>query len=127
MSDVTFSEAFAAPIVTAAELLQRNLAMRPVLIEGLLRRGELMSINAAPKVGKSYLALSLAAAVATGGEWLGRRCKRGTVLLIDCELHEPTLAQRLQNVAAAMSLTGGWGEDLHIIAQRIPLWHRQAP
>ena len=107
-----------APILTAEELVRRNPAMRPVLIEGLLRRGELLSINAAPKVGKSYLALSLAAAVATGGEWLGRRCERGTVILIDCELHEPTLAQRIQNIATAMSLPGDWGKDLHIIAQR---------
>ncbi|GEM_PF-845701 len=87
--------------------------LRPAVIQGLLRIGETMNVISAPKVGKSWLANDLALAVATGRPWLGFECVQGDVLIIDNELHEETLANRLPKVAAARSI------GLEEVAQRI--------
>lgn len=76
--------------------------MRECIIEGLLRRGEVGNIIAATKIGKSWFALMLLICVATGRDWLGRRVARGNVLLIDNELHEETLENRISAVQFAM-------------------------
>lgn len=61
-----------------------------------------MNVIAAPKVGKSWLTMDLAIAVATGRPWLGRfGTSRGRVLLLDNELHRETLASRFPRVAEA--------------------------
>jgi hypothetical protein len=75
--------------------------MRPVLIDGLLREGETMNVVAAPKIGKSFLILSLAVAVARGEPWLGMSTTQGRVLLIDGELHLETLSSRLKQAQKA--------------------------
>jgi len=55
-----------------------------------------MNIIAAPKSHKSWLALDLAIAVATGQPWLGRfPTEQGNVLIIDNELHPETSAHRV--------------------------------
>ncbi|MGV2336781.1 MAG UNVERIFIED_CONTAM: AAA family ATPase [Planctomycetaceae bacterium] len=52
--------------------------LRPVLIEGLLRVGEVANFVAATKAGKSWLGLGLLFAVASGNDWLApsqsRKC-----------------------------------------------------
>ncbi len=68
--------------------------LREPLIDGLLRRGEVMNLIAAPKVGKSWLALSLAFAMAQGVPWLGRNTAQGVTLYVDNELHPETWAHR---------------------------------
>ena len=96
-----------AGIVSAADLLAAEPELPPPIIEGLLREGETANIIAAPKVGKSWLALSLALSVANGRQWLGRfHCTAGRVLLIDNELHAATLSARLRDVRDAMGLDG---------------------
>lgn len=77
---------------------------RPAVIEGLLRRSEILNLISAPKVGKSWLAMQLAIAAATGGRWLGRNVHMGRVLLVDCELHDETIEVRLKKVAEAMGV-----------------------
>jgi hypothetical protein len=72
---------------------------RPV-IHGLLREGETMNVISAPKMGKSWLVTDLALSVATGRDWLGFRCERGDVLILDNELHGET--NRIPRVAAAI-------------------------
>jgi len=76
----------------------------PVVIEGLLRRGEVCNIVGATKTAKSWFALGLLFSVAAGREWLGRRCERGRVALIDNELKAQVLRNRLARVAGAMQL-----------------------
>jgi len=88
--------------VSVGDLVERFTSVRPPVIHGLIREGETMNIIAAPKTGKSWLALDLAVSVATGGDWLGRfRCERGDVLILDNELHPETCASRIPQVAAA--------------------------
>ena len=78
--------------------------MREVIVEGLLRRGEVGNFIASTKTGKSWFALLLTLCVSTGRDWLGRRVARGNVLLIDNELHTSTIENRLFEVARAMQI-----------------------
>lgn len=118
--------------VDAVDLTSQFVTLREPIVEGLLRRGEVANLNAAPKVGKSWLAHDLALSIATGGEFLGQATRRGRVRLVDLELHKETLAYRLQSVAAAKCLrhedyrgflgccaARGEGLDLHRLASRL--------
>lgn len=92
-------------IESSRDLIRNNPALAPVLIDGLLRRGETANIIAAPKRGKSWMTYGLALSVATGRAWLDRyQTHQGRVLLIDNELHPTTLAYRLPKVADAMGI-----------------------
>lgn len=115
------------PIVPLSELSTAHPKLRPVLIDGYLRLGETMNVIASPKVGKSWLVAGLAFAVANGREWMGARCSKGRVLLVDNELHPETLTDRLRRVADAMGETmggldvlslRGQGADIHQLAGR---------
>lgn len=107
-------------ILTAGDLIRDFTQLRRMLIDGLLRDGEVMNVIAPPKLGKSWLVLSLVLAVACGIEWLGRfATRRGKVLLIDNELHPETLANRLPRVAMAMGLSPeDYGENVSVICLR---------
>lgn len=74
-------------------------SLRPPVIHGLLREGETMNVISSPKIGKSWLVIDLALAVATGRPWLGEfKCEPGSVLIIDNELHKETSARRIPEV-----------------------------
>ncbi len=104
-------------LIPWGELLEHNPTLRPPLIEGLLRRGETMNVIANSKVGKSWLVNDLAIAVATGKPWLGLfPTVTGSVLLIDNELHQETIAHRLRQVAAAR------GVDIDPDDRSIAVW-----
>jgi hypothetical protein len=93
-------------IRSCAELIGKHPRRRPAVIEELLRLGETMNIIAAPKIGKSWLSLLLAFAVANGWQWLGRFATvKGDVLLIDNELHPETSAHRLRTLATKLGLS----------------------
>lgn len=93
-----------APPRSLRQLVAACPALRPPVIEGLLRRGETMNIIAQPKVGKSWLVIDLALSVATGRAWLGMDCVPGEVLILDNELHGETSANRVPKVAAARGI-----------------------
>lgn len=119
----TLAETKRAPnlkILTAGDLVRDFAQLRRMLIDGLLRDGEVMNVIAPPKLGKSWLVLSLVLAVACGIEWLGRfSTRRGKVLLVDNELHPETLANRLPRVAMAMGLSPeDYGENVSVICLR---------
>jgi len=91
--------------VLAVDLHEQYPALRPPIINKLLREGETMNIIAAPKTGKSWLTLDLALSVASGRPWLGRyETTPGEVLIIDNELHRETSASRVPQVARARGL-----------------------
>lgn len=81
------------------QLVQIYPALRKPVIEGLLREGETMNVISAPKIGKSWLVIDLALAVAIGRPWLGMDCVPGEVLILDNELHGETSANRIPKVA----------------------------
>jgi len=91
--------------MTARELVLSYPQLREPIIDRLFRRGEMMNLIAAPKIGKSWLALDMAVAVGTGRPWLSTfQTQQGRVLILDNELHRETLANRLPRVAAARNL-----------------------
>lgn len=88
-------------IRSLGELMDTPRTPRPVMIDGLLRRGETANLVAAPKTGKSFLVLDLALAVASGNPWLEFPTHQGRVLVIDNELHEEQLLQRANMIMEA--------------------------
>jgi hypothetical protein len=86
---------------------------RPVIIDGLLRRGEIMNIIAPPKAGKSWLTMALALAVAGGGFFLGKfRCAKGVVGIVDNELHEDTLDSRMAKLCESNTIPEEITDDI---------------
>lgn len=68
------------------------------IVGELVRRGWVGLLAADGKVGKTYSLMDLAAAVATGGVWLGHRCHKGRVLYLDPELDAPLASQRVHDI-----------------------------
>jgi hypothetical protein len=83
--------------------------MREPLIDGLLRRGEIMNWIGAPKTGKSWLLARLMLGMVSGHGFTAKRqdliITPGRVLLIDVELHPETLANRLHDCARQIKAT----------------------
>lgn len=112
----------AEPIyILSPELLKGPPELREPIVDGLFRRGEVVNWIASPKVGKTWMLYRLLLAVCTGSEWLGRKVRKGKVLLIDNELHPETGLQRLHTVAR------GVGADLGAIDSQMRIaWLRGA-
>ena len=64
---------------TAKEIRETKYPDIPAIVEGLIFPG-ITFINGKSKLGKSFLALQVADAVETGGEVLGCKCAKGSVL-----------------------------------------------
>ena len=68
----------------------------PWVVEPIAARGSLAALTGAPGSKKTWLALDLAVAVATGAEaWLGHRVNGGPVLIIDEESGPRRMSRRL--------------------------------
>jgi hypothetical protein len=105
--------------VPIGQLIRDNPNLRPVVVEGILRRGETANIIAAAKVGKSHLAGGLAWSVVTGTPWLSHEVHQGKVLIIDNELHPETLASRLGRIADEMQIDyREYPDEIQIISLR---------
>ncbi|MEQ8791765.1 MAG: AAA family ATPase [Pirellulaceae bacterium] len=107
-------------IVSARALMAEHTRLREPVVDGLLRRGEVMNVIAAAKRGKSWLNYGLALSVVTGDVWLDKfQCRKGRVLLIDNELHPETLASRINTVANAFFIKAEeYGNDLDVLSLR---------
>ncbi len=89
---------------SAWDAITKPVPMRSIVIQGLARRGEVVNIIASTKVGKSWLALLLLLCISTGRDWFGRKTAKGRVLLLDNELHDETIQNRLHAVADACGI-----------------------
>lgn len=72
--------------------------MREPLVEGLFRRGEIVNWIGSSKTGKSWLLHRLIMGMISGEGFPNRAgwfCRQSKVLLVDNELHEETIANRL--------------------------------
>jgi hypothetical protein len=118
-------EAEPPPMLEPATLGARAAERKPpreVLIDGIARRGDVMNIIAAPKVGKSWLVQDLAVSMCGDASWLGRPLKSGggRVLLVDNELHPQEGEPRLEVIAAHK------GVPLATLHERLEvLWMRE--
>jgi hypothetical protein len=91
---------------TCRELYRDFPTLRPHIIHGLLREGETLNCIAAPKLGKSWLAINAALCVVTGKRFLSTfGTSPGNVLIVDNELHSETIAHRVPKVAEALGIT----------------------
>jgi hypothetical protein len=81
----------------ASRLLERAARVRPFLLDPVVEPGTAALIYGAPGVGKSFLALGLALAIAGGGSLLGWTAPRPhKVLYLDGEMSRDAVATRLR-------------------------------
>ncbi len=82
-----------------AELQHTSPAQEDWVVDGLLRRGGLSFLYAAPKVGKSLTARTLGRAVALGERWLGRAVQQGGVVYLALEEMPVDVQEHFQQMA----------------------------
>lgn len=88
--------------LSVAELLQLEIPSREYLLEPILREKETAMIHAWRGVGKTYFALEIAFAVASGGKYLGWSAPRPRpVLYLDGEMPARTMQERLAAIVRA--------------------------
>jgi hypothetical protein len=91
-----------ATVVTGKELLTMTVKPREFLIDGLMTSKSMNEIFAWRGVGKTFAALSLGHAVASGGKFLKWHASRARpVLFVDGELDAASLQQRLRLLGAS--------------------------
>jgi stage III sporulation protein SpoIIIAA len=99
------------PVLTHRQILTDPVEDAEPLIAGLLNRAEAMLFAGPPGVGKTWLLLSLARAVASGSTWLCHfATAQGPVLMVDEESHVPGIRARARLLEAGEEL----GDDLPI-------------
>jgi hypothetical protein len=92
--------------VTAQEMLELELPQREMLLAPVLPTQGLAMLYSKRGLGKTYMSLSIAYAVASGDEFLGWQAPRPRpVLFVDGELPAATLKDRLAAVTQGMSRT----------------------
>jgi len=100
-------------------LLKDYPELREAVIDGLLRRGEVLGFIGGPKTSKTWAVIALALAVGRGANWFDHACIQGRVLLIDNELQQSTLSFRLAKVMKAYGLhSSEMDERIEVISLR---------
>jgi hypothetical protein len=85
--------------MSTKSLLQKTVTPREFLLDPILTTRAMAEIFSWRGVGKTYFALSLAGAIASGGSFLGWTAPRARkVLFVDGELDEYTLQQRVRQL-----------------------------
>lgn len=75
-----------------------DIRLRPAVVDGLFRRGEVCNWIAAPKTGKTWMLYTMIAKIIKGQRWCGFKTNPGRILLVDNELHPETGLHRLKRV-----------------------------
>ena len=88
----------------------------PAVVEGILGAGEVTLLAGKPGSGKSFVALGLALAVATGKPFCGRQTTQMRVLTLDKENSRQIMRQRVDHLGGRaipskdLRFWGGWDE-----------------
>ncbi len=113
------SDSFRIPSI--GEILDREFPPREDLLSPWLKQGESALIYAAPGVGKSMFALSLALAVAGGGKFLDWQAPRPyRVLFVDGEMPMDTIKERTELLLKALPEI-----DQEVIRKNLHVFARQ--
>lgn len=83
---------------TAASLAGKPIPEQEWLAEGMIPAGQPVLLSGDGGLGKSLLALQLAAAVAKGGQWLGMYVPRGPALYLSAEDETAELHRRIARI-----------------------------
>ena len=78
--------------------------LKDELISGVLRVSDNMIISGPSKAGKSFLLIELCVAVASGGEWIGHKCRQGNVLYVNLELNSSSCVHRVVDVCKELGV-----------------------
>ncbi|MHA6689405.1 AAA family ATPase [Devosia sp. A449] len=108
---------------SAADLLSTSYPPREVVLDPWLRQGETVMVWAATGVGKTWFILSLAVAISGGGavgDWTAPKPRK--VLIIDGEMHQQDLADRLR----LLGDVGVSGHDMEAVGRNLHVLPRQA-
>ena len=116
----TQSEQTAQPrlhCVTAHDFLNMNFPPREMLLSPILPRQGLCMLHAMRGIGKTFVSLSVAYAVASGGKVFGRwaALQPARVLFIDGEMPAITLQERLASLIAGSDLEPPRSDHLRIL------------
>lgn len=110
----TYGEVVEPNLTRAADTLQQPIVLADPIVEGLIRKGEVVNLIGATKMNKSHMVMDLAISIATGTKWMGRfDVQQGPVVLLDNELHTNTLRWRLNELTKAKGLRPEDLGDLH--------------
>lgn len=101
---------------TANQILDQEFSPLKWVVPKVLPEGVYLLI-AAPKIGKSWLALQMVLAVATGTEILGQTAEAGAALYLALEDNDRRLQKRLRELNASMLLSTAQGADLQFETQ----------
>jgi AAA domain/DnaB-like helicase N terminal domain len=97
------------------EIMSIQLGFIEPVVADLLSRGTVNLLSGDPGVGKSFVSLKLAVSVAMGTEFLGRRCVRSEVLMLDRENPLDLMQKRLRLIAGGcvpgLKVWGNWVSD----------------
>lgn len=124
-----------APVEDEA-LDARALPEPPMLIEGVFHRGRRVLLLAPSKASKTWTAMHMSAAIASGRPWMGFKTHKAPVLHIDLELPEWDLKKRRNKLRELLELKPGeklgvtwWALDGHqrSIDELLPLIVARAP
>src|SRR5262245_37776196 len=97
---ITGGNQAAAPIILrASDLMHKSIPRISFIIPSLIPEGITLLIGR-PKIGKSWLLLNAALAVAEGGTVLGNKVEKATALYLALEDNERRLKSRLNSMLA---------------------------
>lgn len=93
-------------IVSDGQLEAENLPEAPQLIEGVLHQGRRTLLLAPSKASKTWTAMDMSVAIASGQPWLGFRTHKGPMLHIDLELPTWDLKKRAAKIKEIRGIKG---------------------
>lgn len=93
------------PVYSAQYLQQVTFGTTPYLVEDIIAEGVTLVV-AAPKTGKSWLALHLSLCLSEGREFLGRRTTKTGVLYLALEDGPRRLSTRIKQLTGGQPVTG---------------------
>ena len=106
------------PFEQLQDIMKAPPPLKPVVIDGILRKGHKMLLTGPSKAGKSFLQVQLAIAIASGRTWLKWPCRQGRVLYCNLEIDPASLAHRFMDTYDEL------GDEIRLeAADNITIWN----
>ncbi len=105
------SEKSLPAIMTHAQLMAAELPLPPQLIEGVMHLGRRTLLLAPSKASKTWTAMDMSVAIASGTPWMGFRTHKAAVLHIDLELPTWGLKDRVRKLCEVRGIAGELNVD----------------